>query len=461
MWEKGFTAASVGRLIFQSSLQFHRHASTSKYLKRLLDGDKKKKKKHFNPGTSTTTTGKYVSEERKMRFFRVSQVIYENVVDLVDSGELDPYIPTLGISISEVVWSPEMNSISIYWKTDSDDTEKRDTVRNLLNSKAKKLRALLISRKISGHIPNVQFVWDKSQLRYSHLEYIDKMLSVADYGPDYELQKYSRTRMHQELPILQTSPRLLEKLQKINEEKDPVAMNKVIMKSFRDDVYGLDHTLLVNSIKESKQKLKSGLKKREKKLMKSQKEFNSKGAGTDIGHQEETSLVDLVTRTKGLPVRVADMQKSLLEDGECENLKESDEPNFFEDEWSDDEEDFDNEDEELRITCHKSTEHENGDVANLDVKNLNYTQLEDPDHNEKGSVEVDSKQKTSIQRLRIGKRLGSSTIHSPLRVRDMQSLLTDESAIDGEIDLLEDEWSDDEAKEVTKESDIPRDEKHR
>lgn len=322
-------------------------------------------------------------------------------------------------------------------------------------------RALLISRKISGHIPNVQFVWDKSQLRYSHLEYIDKMLSVADYGPDYEPQKYSRTRMHQELPILQTSPRLLEKLQKINEEKDPVAMNKVIMKSFRDDVYGLDHTLLVNSIKESKQKLKSGLKKREKKLMKSQKEFNSKGAGTDIGHQEETSLVDLATRTKGLPVRVADMQKSLLEDGECENLKESDEPNFFEDEWSDDEEDFDNEDEELRITGHKSTEHENGDVANLDVKNLNYTQLEDPDHNEKGSVEVDSKQKTSIQRLRIGKRLGSSTIHSPLRVRDMQSLLTDESAIDGEIDLLEDEWSDDEAKEVTKESDIPRDEKHR
>jgi hypothetical protein len=47
-------------------------------------------------------TGKYVSEEKKMRFFRVSQVIYENVVELVDSGELDPNIPTLGISISEV-----------------------------------------------------------------------------------------------------------------------------------------------------------------------------------------------------------------------------------------------------------------------------------------------------------------------------------------------------------------------
>jgi hypothetical protein len=291
------------------------------------------------------------------------------------------------------------------------------------------------------------------------------MLSEADYGPDYDLQKHLLPRMHQEIAFLQTSPRLLEKLQEKSDEKDPVQVNKVITKSYRDDVYGLDHTLLMNSIKDSKQKLKSGLKKREKKLMKSHRELHSKGSGTDTDHQKEQNLENLDTRRKGLPMRVSDMQKGLLKDGQCENLHESDEPNFFEDEWSESEEDIDNEDDELNITGHKCTKHENQDVANRDRKpQFNVAQSENHNCDEKGSVE-DPKQRTgsppSLRRLQVRRKLGSSTIHSPLRVRDMQNLLSDESCIDGGIDLLEDEWSDDEDKEVTKESDIQKNGKHR
>lgn len=44
------------------------------------------------------------------------------------------------LSLRQVVWSPEMSSMNVFWQIESDDVEKRDQVKNLLNSKAKKLR---------------------------------------------------------------------------------------------------------------------------------------------------------------------------------------------------------------------------------------------------------------------------------------------------------------------------------
>lgn len=43
-------------------------------------------------------------------------------------------------SLRQVVWSPEMSSMNVFWQIESDDVKKRDQVKNLLNSKAKKLR---------------------------------------------------------------------------------------------------------------------------------------------------------------------------------------------------------------------------------------------------------------------------------------------------------------------------------
>lgn len=42
--------------------------------------------------------------------------------------------------ILQVIWNPATNSINVYWQIDSDDVEKKNKVKDLLNSKASKLR---------------------------------------------------------------------------------------------------------------------------------------------------------------------------------------------------------------------------------------------------------------------------------------------------------------------------------
>ncbi|XP_061197238.1 putative ribosome-binding factor A, mitochondrial [Saccostrea echinata] len=465
MW--GRTSKRLGLLIFQSSQVIQRHGSTSKYLQKLLDGSKKKRKRPFKlTGNNITTAKKYVSEGSKHRSFRVSQVVHGTVVDIIDSGDLDPEIPTLGVSISDVVWSPEMSSMNIYWQTKSDDVEKREVVRNLLNSKAKKMRSLLIGRKISGHIPNIQFVWDKSQLKTSYLEYIDKMLSIADYGPDYEPQKYPQATAYHGVPILQASPKILEKLREISEERDPGQMKEYVEKSFRDDIYGLDHTLLMESIQDSKQKLQAGLRKREKKSMKESKERiysgelqqQEKDRRGELQQQEKDRRDIFTASATGLPQRVNEMQRNLSDDVKDKNVDRYEEPDFLEDEWSDDDdEDFDDEDDELSITRAKSTKCEKEQNRNHHDERINSELL---NNDEKDNLQMYTEQSKSpkLNRLGIPKKLGSSAMHSPLRVRDMQRFITDESVDDNgdEIDLLEDEWSDDENQEIIKERDTKR-----
>lgn len=51
---------------------------------------------------NSPTAGQYVSEGMKFQSFRVSQVIHDAIVEYFDTGELDPDIPPLGVSISKV-----------------------------------------------------------------------------------------------------------------------------------------------------------------------------------------------------------------------------------------------------------------------------------------------------------------------------------------------------------------------
>ncbi|XP_062605312.1 uncharacterized protein LOC134267104 [Saccostrea cucullata] len=437
----------LGQLIFYPPQVIKRHGSTSKYLQKLLDGSKKRRKKPFKlTGSNITTAKKYVSEGSKHRSFRVSQVVHGTVVDIIDSGELDPEIPTLGVSISDVVWSPEMSSMNIYWQTSSDDVEQREVVRNLLNSKAKKMRSLLIGRKISGHIPNIQFVWDKSQLKTSYLQYIDKVLSVADYGPDYEPQKFPPPTAHHGIPILQASPKILERLWEVSEDRGPEEMKEYVEKSYRDDIYGLDHTLLMESIQNSKQKLQAGLRKREKKSMKDSREQNDHRVNVELRQQEKDRREMFTTTAAGFPQRVSEMQRSLSDDSEDNNAERCEEPDFLEDEWSDEEEDFDDEDDELNITGDKNTKCEQEENRTHLDKTINSEQLNKGEKDNLQMAKEQNKKSPTLKRLGFKNSLGSPAMHGPLRVRDMQRFITDGN-IDNkgdEIDLLEDEWSDDE-----------------
>lgn len=329
-----------------------------------------------------------------------------------------------------------MSSMNVFWQIESDDVEKRDQVKNLLNSKAKKLRALLIERRISGHIPVVQFVWDKSQRSKFHLAYIDKMLAEADYGPDHTPQQNVTHSAELDSPVLTASPKLLEKIQTLSANVLPEVED--IEKSFSDDIYGLERKVLLASIKQSKDKLEAGLKKREKRLLKEQKRLKSQLK--KVNKSEGGQKIDL-SRKSDVPLkRVSEIQKLMSEDkvGEyLEKLEETEDNNFLEDEWSDDEDDddIDEEEDEVNIIGQKtegSSKHgENSDAC-------------DNDNNVKDDLNSGPGMK-SLQTLnRHG--LRRSSLRSPIRVREMQRYISEENIedADNDVDFMKSEWSDDE-----------------
>lgn len=293
-------------------------------------------------------------------------------------------------------------------------------------------------------------MWDKSQRSKFHLAYIDKMLAEADYGPDHTPQQNVTHSAELDSPVLTASPKLLEKIQTLSAKTDPNVLSEVedIKKSFSDDIYGLERKVLLASIKQSKDKLEAGLKKREKRLLKEQKRLKSQLK--KVNKNEGGQKIDL-SRKRDVPLkRVSEIQKLMSEDkvGEyLEKLEETEDNIFLEDEWSDDEDDddIDEEDDEVNIIGQK-TEGSSKHAENSDAEKINESKLQqcDNDNNVKDYINSGLGMK-SLQTLnRHG--LRRSSLRSPIRVRQMQRYISEENIeeTDNDVDFMKSEWSDDE-----------------
>lgn len=296
-------------------------------------------------------------------------------------------------------------------------------------------------------------MWDKSQRSKFHLAYIDKMLAEADYGPDHTPQQNVTHSAELDSPVLTASPKLLEKIQTLSTKTDPNVLPEVedIEKSFSDDIYGLERNLLLASIKDSKDKLEAGLKKREKRLRKEQKRL--KLQLKKVNKNEDGQKIDL-SRTRDVPLkRVSVIQKLLSEDkiGEyLEKLEQTEDNNFLEDEWSDDEDDddIDEEDDEVNIIGQKTEEGSSKHAENSDAEKIHESQLQQCDNDNNVKDDLDSGPGTESLQTLTGNRPGlrRNSLRSPIRVREMQRFISEENIedTDNDVDLMESEWSDDE-----------------
>lgn len=276
------------------------------------------------------------------------------------------------------------------------------------------------------------------------------MLAEADYGPDHTPQQNVTHSAELDSPVLTASPKLLEKIQTLSAKTDPNVLSEVedIKKSFSDDIYGLERKVLLASIKQSKDKLEAGLKKREKRLLKEQKRLKSQLK--KVNKNEGGQKIDL-SRKRDVPLkRVSEIQKLMSEEkvGEyLEKLEETEDNNFLEDEWSDDEDndDMDEEDDEVNIIGQK-TEGSSKHAENSDAEKINESKLQqcDNDNNVKDYINSGLEMK-SLQTLnRHG--LRRSSLRSPIRVRQMQRYISEENIeeTDNDVDFMKSEWSDDE-----------------
>lgn len=311
----------------------------------------------------------------------------------------------------------------------------------------------MIESRISGHIPSIQFAWDKSQLKRGYLKHIDEMLAIADYGPSHQIEKSDISTAELTSSVLEASPNLLEKLKKINSGTETKLNHGDIVQSFRNDLYKLDHLSLMKSIQESKDKLKAGLRRREKKMLKEQKFMKFPKAEIERPPQEGRKKVNGFG-PEGVPLRLSMIQKNQLGVNASNYLNQLEEQPFFEEEWSDDDEDFDNTvgEKKTRVTVEEST----GGISEHSDDKRKYSLSHELDDNNPVIEELNFKWKPGSFRTlsRQGVQRVSGPLQSPLRVRDMQTLLSESSEEgDDEVDLIEDEWSDD---EKNAEEDIPK-----
>lgn len=131
-------------------------------------------------------------------------------------------------------------------------------------------RSLLTHMKLTGYIPKITFVQDLSRAQFAE---VDRLLKVADFGPDYRPSNISdklrqeptlhRSIEHPEVTHDTENDRLEEHNNKIphtsNESLDMNIMPQPIPDTqveLKNDVYGLNYDTLMSKVLISKQKVK-------------------------------------------------------------------------------------------------------------------------------------------------------------------------------------------------------------
>ncbi|XP_076449206.1 uncharacterized protein LOC143285692 [Babylonia areolata] len=180
---------------FRSRTELRRWNSSikmTKQLKRMFDRGSGSKRKKIFPGPVnigiTSSEGVEVKPRRKpvytegqrRRAHQVGRVLYDNIVHLVNSGQLSERLAALSVDLVRVKVVPDFSVANVYWL--SSGTKEDATVQTLLNENAGQLRHLLTSLHVLGTIPRICFVRDDSQARYLEVE---SLLRLADFGPDF------------------------------------------------------------------------------------------------------------------------------------------------------------------------------------------------------------------------------------------------------------------------------------
>lgn len=110
---------------------------------------------------------------------QLSRVLYDAVVEIVNSGELSEDILGKQVFITQVEMHRNSGGMNVHWDADREDAKE---IEQLLFSHSSKLRGLLISYHVLGRIPVITFVKDTQQ----NITELFDIFEKADYGPDYK-----------------------------------------------------------------------------------------------------------------------------------------------------------------------------------------------------------------------------------------------------------------------------------
>ncbi|XP_052061775.1 uncharacterized protein LOC127701842 [Mytilus californianus] len=234
--------------------------------------------------TRTRPGSKYraPSDRVQRRAHDISIVLYNYIREIINSGELSQQIADSMIEITQVKMLPDFSAIHVLWLPFG--TEVDEELDTLLQSKENKLRAILTSYRPIANIPPIVFLKDEARTEEIKM---NKMFEEADFGLHSELPEPEITDTESK-NLIQSNNHRTDKLQEIRERFDvgdtPVVhmesnntqkieaeiakfqneaksnyrtdLDYNIFNQYRDDLYGLNHALLMKKIEVSKHKLK-------------------------------------------------------------------------------------------------------------------------------------------------------------------------------------------------------------
>ncbi|KAH9503566.1 hypothetical protein Btru_068196 [Bulinus truncatus] len=273
----------------------------SRIMRKLLDRNVRAKKKWYQPHLgepnevlSFFKSGKKaVNEAQKTRARQLSHVLYDKISELINSDELSIELVDKQVLITTVKMLDNFSGINVYWDCNRSDAFEVET---LLQSCSGKLRSLLISYHILGHIPPVTFVKDKS---FIDLALLNQMFEVADYGPDYIPTTHQKPKQNNtsqqmnegEISNADVSPRpsninLTQIINDIDDDTKIETESSVMSNSlhfsssvdlkFHSDIYGLPRDKLFKKVMAQKIKVRFQEPETESSLGDALREYKSK-----------------------------------------------------------------------------------------------------------------------------------------------------------------------------------------
>ncbi|CAG5120751.1 unnamed protein product [Candidula unifasciata] len=131
----------------------------------------------FNIKEPRNKQGESRTESTRAR--QLGHVLYDKIVQIINTGELSEELLSKQVSITSVKMLPSFQGVHVCWDNNRTDAAEVET---LLHAHAGKLRSILISYHVLGRIPTITFV--KEGL-HTDLARLDQLFEIADYGPDY------------------------------------------------------------------------------------------------------------------------------------------------------------------------------------------------------------------------------------------------------------------------------------
>lgn len=214
----------------------------AKMLSKLISG--KGKNKSFLPGHSpqVLSPSNLVTPKRGVpantisrRRVMLNKMFMQHITDLIASDPISDELTAYNLEICNVEVTKTYGMVNVYWSI-SRSTD-YDLVQTKLTSIAGKLRSQLIRMQVMGIVPKIAFVQDKQA---SYMTQLEDLYERADYGEDYEPGQNKTTIKRK----FDTEP--------FDQGEDPSL-------TMRNDVFGLNHSIIMGRVKQNLAKARKAL----------------------------------------------------------------------------------------------------------------------------------------------------------------------------------------------------------